>query len=68
MNLTLDDLNTFGQARFEEDYARRPGRESDGKKHQDRESVAYGWMAAMVRISQWSYFTADARARLGSKP
>lgn len=64
MNLSIDDLAPHGLARFEDDYACRPGRESDGKKHQDRESVAYGWMAAMVRMHAWSYFTDEARARI----
>jgi hypothetical protein len=66
MNISIDDLSQRGLERFEEDYARRPGRESDGKKHQDRESVAYGWMAAMIRIRQWQNFTDEARARLES--
>lgn len=67
MNLTIDDLKSSGLAAFEEDYAARPGRESDGKKHQDRESVAYGWMAAMVRGKRWWYFTDEARERLEKK-
>ncbi len=68
MNLTLGDLNAYGLSLFENDYAQRPGRESDGKKHQDRESVAYGWMALAVRFKLWSLFTAEARARLRVEP
>jgi len=64
MTPTIDDLSERGLERFEEDYAARPGRESDGKKHQDRESVAYGWMMAMLRIRQSQNFTDDAWARL----
>lgn len=64
MSLTLDDLCPFGLELFEADYAQRPGRESDGKKHQDRESVAFGWMALAVRHRLWSLFTPEARARL----
>ena len=64
MNVSLDDLTTQALAMFEEDYAARPGRESDGKKHQDRESVAYGWIAAMVRGKRWWYFTVETRSKL----
>lgn len=64
MNLTVDDLTPQALAAFEDDYAARPGRESDGKKHQDRESVAYGWIAAMVRGKRWWYFRAEVRARM----
>lgn len=64
MNLSISDLSPFGLELFENDYAQRPGRESDGKKHQDRESVAFGWMALAVRYRLWSLFTTEARARL----
>lgn len=64
MNLSLDDLTEAALRAFEEDYGNRPGRESDGKKHQDRESVAYGWITAMVRGKRWWYFRSEARARL----
>jgi hypothetical protein len=67
MNLSLEDMSPFGLELFETDYAARPGRESDGKRHQDRESVAFGWMALAVRYRLWSLFTAEARARLDSK-
>lgn len=63
MNLSLDDLNDFGHARLEDDYARVERR--DGGKT-SRADFALGWMAAMVRINQWSYFTPAARARLES--
>jgi len=66
MNMSLEDLSAFGMERFEDDYAQRPGRESDGRKHQDRESVAYGWMALAARYRLWSLFTPEARARLES--
>lgn len=66
MNLSIEDLNAYGLSLFESDYAQRPGRESDGKKHQDRESVVFGWMALAVRYKLWSLFTDEARARLAA--
>jgi hypothetical protein len=67
MDLSVDDLSPFGLSVFEEIYGQRPGRESDGKKHQDRESVAFGFMALAVRYKLWSYFTVEARARLETR-
>lgn len=61
MNLSLDDLSDFGKARLEDDFQRVERR--DGGKT-SRTDFALGWMAAMLRISQWSYFTVDARKRL----
>jgi uncharacterized protein (DUF2132 family) len=61
MNLSIDDLNDFGRARLEDDYARVERR--DGGKT-SRADFALGWMAAMVRHRLWSYFTPEARARL----
>jgi len=61
MNLSLDDLSDFGKARLEDDFQRVERR--DGGKT-SRTDFSLGWMAAMVRISQWSYFTTDARKRL----
>lgn len=61
MSLTIADLNEFGHARLEDDYAGVERR--DGGKT-SRADFALGWMAAMIRIRQWSYFTTEARARL----
>ncbi len=61
MNLTIDDLNNFGRARLEDDYAVVERR--DGGKT-SRADFTLGWMAAMVRISQWSFFRAEAEHRL----
>jgi hypothetical protein len=61
MNLTLDDLNDFGRARLEDDFQATQRR--DGGKT-SRTDFALGWMAAMVRIRQWTYFTVDARRRI----
>jgi hypothetical protein len=63
VNLSLDDLNDFGHARLEGDFQRVQRR--DGGKT-SRVDFALGWMAAMVRIAQWSYFTTTARERLAS--
>lgn len=60
MNLSIDDLNDFGRARLEDDFqgcARRGKRGS-------LDDFAEGWMSLAVRHKLWSYFTADARARL----
>lgn len=62
---SYDDLNDFGRARFEDDYAARPGRATDGQKHQDRESVVFGWTMMAQRHRLWSYFTDDALTRWG---
>jgi hypothetical protein len=61
LRLSLEDLSEFGRARLEDDYSAVDRR--DGGKT-SRADFALGWMAAMVRIRQWSYFTAEARGRL----
>lgn len=61
MNLSIDDLCDFGRARLEDDYAAVERR--DGGKT-SRADFALGWMAAMVRIRQRSYFTSEAIERL----
>jgi hypothetical protein len=64
MNLAIEDMSTFGQARMEDDYEasnRRGGRAS-------RVDFAEGWMALAVRHRLWSYFTLEARARLEEQP
>lgn len=61
MTLQMDDLNDFGRARLEDDYAgveRRAG----GKT--SRADFALGWMALAVRYKLWSLFTPEARARI----
>lgn len=63
MSLSVDDLNDFGHARFEDDYAAVERR--DGGKT-SRADFALGWMAAMIRSHCWAYFTDDARARIES--
>ena len=61
MRLSIEDLNDFGRARLEDDYAVVARR--DGGKT-SRVDFALGWMAAMARHRLWSYFTEDARERL----
>ena len=61
MRLSIDDLNDFGRARLEDDYAAVSRR--DGGKT-SRADFALGWMAMACRHRLWSYFTADARQRL----
>lgn len=63
MNLSIEDLNDFGRARLEDDYAVVERR--DGGKT-SRADFALGWMAMAVRHRLWSYFTTDARVRLES--
>lgn len=63
MNLSVDDLNDFGRARLEDDYAAVERR--DGGKT-SRADFALGWMAMAIRHHLWSYFTVEARARLES--
>lgn len=61
MRLEIDDLNQFGRARLEDDYATVQRR--DGGKT-SRADFALGWMAMAVRHRMWSYFTAAARHRI----
>jgi hypothetical protein len=61
MNLSIEDLNDFGRARLEDDYAAVERR--DGGKT-SRADFALGWMAMAVRHRLWSYFTTESRARL----
>jgi hypothetical protein len=61
MTLHLEDLNDFGRARLEDDYAAVDRR--DGGKT-SRTDFALGWMAMAVRHRLWSYFTDEARVRL----
>lgn len=61
MRLSIEDLNEFGRARLEDDYAAVSRR--DGGKT-SRIDFALGWMAAMARHRLWSYFSAEARDRL----
>lgn len=61
MNLSIDDLNDFGRARLEDDYAAVARR--DGGRT-SRADFALGWMALAVRYHLWSVFTVDARARI----
>jgi hypothetical protein len=61
MNLSIDDLSDFGQARLEDDY--RGVERRDGGKT-SRADFALGWMSMGLRHKLWSYFTADARRRL----
>jgi len=65
VKLSIEDLNDFGRARLEDDYAAVSRR--DGGKT-SRIDFALGWMAAMARHRLWSYFTTDARQRLQSEP
>lgn len=53
MKLSIEDLNDFGRARLEDDF-REVERRDGGKT--SRHDFALGWMAAMVRISQASFF------------
>lgn len=53
MRLSIEDLNAFGKARLEDDF-REVERRDGGKT--SRTDFGLGWMAAMVRIKQWSYF------------
>lgn len=61
MNLSIEDLNDFGRARLEGDYARVQRR--DGGRT-SRADFALGWMALAVRYHLWSVFTVEARARI----
>lgn len=61
MRLSLDDLDEFGRARLEDDYAAVARR--DGGKT-SRTDFALGWMALAYRHHLWSYFTPEARGRL----
>ena len=65
-----DDLTDHAVARMSEDYdnrerfaVERPG----GSGAIARYDFAAGWMAAMTRLSQWSWFTPAGRARLEKK-
>jgi hypothetical protein len=58
MKLSTDDLNDFGRARLEDDF-RNVERRDGGKT--SRTDFALGWMAAMVRVRQRSYFNRDGR-------
>lgn len=60
MNLSIQDLNDFGNARLEDDFQRVQRR--DGGKT-SRIDFSLGWMAMAYRHRLWSYFTADARRR-----
>lgn len=60
MNLSLEDLDGFGRARMQDDFEACDRRD----KHGSLADFAEGWMAAMVRIKQWSYFTTEAAERL----
>ena len=62
--LSIADLSDFGRARLEDDYEKTARR--DGGKT-SRTDFALGWMAMGVRHHLWSYFTADARARLAEQ-
>jgi hypothetical protein len=63
----LDDLNDYGRARLEEDYARReqfmPDRPG-GATRIERHGFAAGWIGLAVRHKLWSYFNDEGRARL----
>jgi hypothetical protein len=61
VKLSVDDLNDFGKARLEDDFLKTARR--DGGKT-SRTDFALGWMAAMLRISQSSYFRPDRWAEL----
>lgn len=60
MNLSIEDLTEHGRARVEDDF-RACGRRG---KHGSLADFAEGWMALAARHKLWSYFTAEARARL----
>ena len=64
MKLSIEDMNAFGKARLEDDYAAVVRRDA-GKT--SRIDFSLGWMAAMARHRLWSYFTAEARERLEAK-
>lgn len=64
MSLSVDDLNEFGHARLEDDYASVERRDNGRTSRTD---FALGWMALAVRHHLWSYFTDEARARLESR-
>lgn len=61
MNLSLQDLNTFGRGRLEDDFQATERR--DGGKT-SRTDFALGWMALAVRYHLWSHFTEEALERL----
>lgn len=63
MRLSITDLNEFGRARLEDDYAAIERR--DGKT--SRIDFSLGWMALACRHKLWSYFTADARAQIETR-
>jgi hypothetical protein len=61
-------LTPFGIQRLHDDYENRdtfaPDR-TGGASAISRPDFAAGWVAAMARISQWSYFTAAGQKRFG---
>ena len=61
IQLSVEDLNDFGRARLEDDYAAVTRRDA-GKT--SRIDFSLGWMSMAYRHKLWSYFTADARERL----
>lgn len=61
MRLELEDLNSFGRGRLEDDYHAVERR--DGGKT-SRADFALGWMALAARYRLWAHFTPEARARL----
>jgi hypothetical protein len=67
----LDDLNDYGRAKFEEDFAKRsdfmPER-TGGPGRIERQGFAAGWIAMAVRHKLWSYFNDQGRARIGGPP
>lgn len=61
MKLSIEDLNDFGRARLEDDYAAVSRR--DGGKT-SRVDFALGWMALAHRHRLLSYFNQDVWARI----
>jgi hypothetical protein len=70
-DVSLDDLDDYGRAKFEEDFARRAEFMPDrvgGPVHIERQDFAAGWIAMAVRNNLWVYFNDAGRARLGGPP
>jgi len=62
----IEDLNDYGRARLEDDYAQRDRFTIARGRRCDHRDFATGWLSLAVRHKLWSYFTKEARARLES--
>jgi hypothetical protein len=60
----LDDLNEYGRAKFEEDYADQ----ESAVGRNGRRAFAAGWTTMAARSKLWSYFTEAGRARRQGPP